>query len=71
MADLMTKEVAERFDVGEAAVRQWCRRGLFPNAYEEPTPRGPVWKIPERDLEGFVRPRKTGRPPRPKELKAA
>lgn len=64
MADLTTKEVAERFDVQDAAVRQWRRRGLFPNAYEEVTPRGTVWRIPEIDLVGFSPPKKTGRPPK-------
>ena len=63
MADLTTKEVAERFSVQDAAVRQWCRRGLLPGAFEEATPRGPVWKIPEADLTGFTPPKKTGRPP--------
>lgn len=60
--DLTTKEVAGRYAVQDAAVRQWCRRGLFPNAYEEETPRGSVWRIPEADLVGFVKPKKTGRP---------
>jgi hypothetical protein len=62
MADLTTKQAAERFGVEPPAVRQWCRRGLLPNAYEAETPRGSVWMIPETDLEGFKPPRKTGRP---------
>jgi len=63
VADLTTKEVAGRYGVGDAAVRQWCRRRLLPNAYEQPTPRGVVWRIPEKDLKGFEPPKKTGRPP--------
>jgi hypothetical protein len=62
MADLTTKQVAERFEVQPPAVRQWCRRGLFPNAYEQDAPRGAVWMIPEKDLKGFEPPKKTGRP---------
>jgi hypothetical protein len=42
-------------------VRLWCRRRLFKNARELPTPRGPVWVIPITDLEGFKAP-KLGRP---------
>lgn len=62
MADLTTKEVAVRYGVLDATVRLWRRRGLFPNAYEEQTPRGPVWKIPDGDLEGFQPPKRPGRP---------
>jgi hypothetical protein len=63
MADLMTDEVAERYNVLAATVRYWCRRGLFEHAYEEETPRGRVWRIPEADLVDFSPPKKTGRPP--------
>jgi len=68
--ELSTSEVAERFSVTAAAVRLWCQRRLFPNARSVETPRGPVWMIPEGDLEGFVPPKPTGRPPKPKEEKA-
>ncbi len=67
MADLTTKEVAERYHVQDAAVRQWCRRGLFQNAYQEQTPFGALWRIPERDLKKFAPTKKTGRPPKPRE----
>ena len=66
-ADLNTSEVAARFGVSPITARLWCRRGLFPNAYEQPTPRGPVWMVPERDLKGFEPPKRTGRPPKPKD----
>lgn len=59
--DLYTSEVAARLRVAARSVRLWCARGLFPNAYEEETPRGSVWRIPEKDLEAF-RPPKMGRP---------
>ncbi len=71
MADLTTKEVAERYDVQDAAVRQWCRLELFPNAYEEQTPRGSIWRIPEGDLVNFQKPKKTGRPRNPRKEEAA
>lgn len=69
--DLTTKDVAARLDVSPITARLWCRRGLFPNAYEQDTPRGSVWMIPARDLEGFEPPKKTGRPPKPKEEQEA
>ena len=69
--ELTTKEVAMRFDVSPITARLWCRRGLFPNAYEMETPRGAVWMIPEIDIESFEPPKKTGRPPKSKEEKAA
>ena len=59
--ELCTSEVAARFSVAIRSVRKWCARGLFPNAYEQQTVRGPVWMIPEKDLENFVPP-KMGRP---------
>lgn len=63
-SDLSTSDVAARFGVSPITARLWCRRGLFPNAYEHPTPRGPVWMIPPSDLKGFDPPKKTGRPPK-------
>lgn len=60
--DLSTSDVAVRYGVDARLVRKWCARGLFPNAYEQQTERGPVWKIPEADLEGFTPLRKVGRP---------
>jgi hypothetical protein len=68
--DLTTKDVAARLDVSPITARLWCRRGLFPNAYEQDTPRGSVWMIPESDLKGFEPPKKTGRPPKPKDEEA-
>lgn len=61
MADLTTKQLAIRFDVHITTIRLWIKNGLFPGAREEQTPRGPVWLIPETDLEGFTPP-PMGRP---------
>jgi hypothetical protein len=54
-------------NVSVHAVRFWIKRGLLPNAYAVEESRGSVWMIPERDLSGFVPPKKTGRPPKPKD----
>ena len=64
--DLTTAQVAERMGVSVHAVRFWIKRGLLPHAYARAESRGPVWMIPESDLEGFEPPKKTGRPPKPK-----
>ncbi len=56
VAKLSTAQVAERFGVSQAAVKKWCRKGLFAKAEFVDTPRGPVWEIPESDLEHFQRP---------------
>jgi predicted ArsR family transcriptional regulator len=61
VAKLSTAQVAERFGVSQAAVKKWCRKGLFAKAELVDTPRGPVWEIPESDLEHFQRPT-MGRP---------
>ena len=60
---LKVPDVAERLDVLTSTVRIWCRSGRFPNAVQEETLRGPVWLIPESDLDGFER-RGRGRPPK-------
>jgi hypothetical protein len=69
--ELTTKEVALRFNVSPITARLWCRRGLFPKAYELDTPRGKVWMIPEKDIESFEPPKKTGRPPKAKKNSAS
>jgi hypothetical protein len=64
VAKLSTAQVAVRFGVSQAAVKKWCRKGLFAKAELVETPRGPVWEIPSTDLEGFQRPT-MGRPMNP------
>jgi excisionase family DNA binding protein len=58
---LTIKAAAERLGVAIPTVRVWCRQGRFPHAIREETPRGPVWRIPERDVASFERP-PMGRP---------
>jgi hypothetical protein len=59
---LTTTQAAALLKVAQPTVKLWCRQGKFPNAQLEETPRGPVWQIPESDLENFETP-KIGRPP--------
>jgi excisionase family DNA binding protein len=71
MKKLTTSEVAARLGVGKSTVNLWCNQGKFPNAESVEESRGPVWLIPESDLNGFVKP-KAGRPPKdPAETTAA
>jgi hypothetical protein len=65
---LSTTEVAEKLHVTRAAVTLWCRQKLFPGAFVEETPRGPIWHIPKRDMATFKaptpgRPRGAKKPP--------
>lgn len=60
-AKLSTAKAAERLGFSQAAVKKWCQKGLFPKAELVDTPRGPVWEIPESDLQTFRRPA-MGRP---------
>ena len=62
---LKVPDVADRLGVLLSTVRIWCRNGRFPNAVQEETLRGPVWLIPESDLNGFQK-RSRGRPPKAK-----
>ncbi len=55
-------EVAAMMGVSSRAVRQWCARGLFPHAERIGESRRTTWVIPVADLDGFQRPKKTGRP---------
>lgn len=66
---LTVKEAAEILGAGESSGRAWCVQGKFPNATATETPRGPIWYIPESDLDGFEK-RERGRPPKPAEQSA-
>ena len=67
--DLTLKQVAERFGVSVSAAKLWQRQGYFPNARLEETPIGPVWLVPQSDLNAFKRPA-MGRPPQKKPAKS-
>lgn len=59
---LSLKDVADQLGENVETVRGWRRRGLFPNAVRIDTLLGPIWQIPLRDVESFVKPPR-GRPP--------
>jgi len=61
---LTTNEVMERLEAPYQTVVAWIKRGLFPGAKQEETPRGPVWVVPLSAVENFKRP-SMGRPPKP------
>ena len=63
--ELTTREAAARLNVADVTVRLWCRQGRFPHARAVDTPRGAIWYIPEKDLNGF-QPPQPGRPPKAK-----
>ena len=62
---LTTNEIMQRLEAPYQTVVSWIKKGLFPNAKREETPRGPVWYVPAGDVEAFERP-PMGRPPKPK-----
>ena len=62
--DLTVREVAEQLGAAIPTVTLWCRSGRLPNARQVNTPRGPVWYIPESDIES-IEVRGRGRPPKP------
>jgi predicted site-specific integrase-resolvase len=68
MKTMTTAQAAKRLGVAQVTVNVWILKGYFPNAIREETARGPVWAIPEADVDSFIKP-KRGR--LPKERKAA
>ena len=64
MPDLSTAQAAELLGVDQSTVKLWCRSGRLPGARRELQDRGPVWKIPERNVRTFELP-KRGRPRKP------
>lgn len=45
MADMGTKEAAERWGVSQALVQKWCREGKIPTATQDK--KGSPWHIPK------------------------
>lgn len=50
-------------NVPYSTLARWLNKGLLSGAKQEPTPRGPVWKIPADAVEKFEPP-KRGRTPK-------
>jgi predicted site-specific integrase-resolvase len=63
MNDLLASKAAKKLGVKTVTVRAWCNQGKFPNAYREESEvcYFPIWRIPESDVENFVKPTR-GRP---------
>ena len=64
--NLTAKEFAEAHEVGHSTVRLWCRTGRIKGAFQEETPFGVVWYIPESTSKNFQKPQR-GRPSKAKE----
>lgn len=62
---LTVREVSERTGAAIPTVNLWCRSGRLEGAYQESSPYGDYWLIPESVLEGVVV-RGRGRPPKQK-----
>ena len=45
MADMGTKEAAERWGYTQATIRSWCAKGLIPNVSQDKV--GSPWHIPK------------------------
>ena len=45
MAEMGTKEAAERWGVSQRIVQKWCRDGKIPNATQDA--KGSPWQIPK------------------------
>ena len=62
MALLTTAQAADRLNISESLVRRYCRDGRL-----KAQRIGRDWLIEESDLDQFQqKPRKAGRPPKPK-----
>ena len=68
---LTIKEFSELHGIARSTVSLWCRNGTLEGAFQEVTPFGDIWYIPQITSDKFRRPLR-GRPSkRIKEFKAA
>lgn len=67
---LTVREVHEKTGAAIPTVNLWCRSGRLEGAYQESTPYGDYWLIPEESIKGIVV-RGRGRPPKAKSNGAA
>jgi hypothetical protein len=67
---LTVRQVAERTGAAIPTVNLWCRSRRLEGAYQETSPYGDYWLIPEESIKGIVV-RGRGRPPKPKANGAA
>ncbi len=59
---LTVREVSEKTGAAIPTVNLWCRSGRLAGAYQESTPYGDYWLIPESAIVG-IEVRGRGRPP--------
>ncbi len=59
---LTVREVSEKTGAAIPTVNLWCRSGRLAGAYQESTPYGDYWLIPESSIVG-IEVRGRGRPP--------
>jgi hypothetical protein len=64
---LTIKEFSDKHRIARSTVSLWCRNGTLKGAYQEQTPFGEVWYIPESTSNEFEKP-KRGRPLKVKNL---
>jgi hypothetical protein len=62
---LTVREVAAKTGAAIPTVNLWCRSGRLIGAYQESSPYGDYWLIPESSLAG-IEVRGRGRPPKVK-----
>ena len=53
MADMGTKEAAEKWGVSQAQVQKWCRDGKISNATQDK--KGSPWHIPKDAIPPTIR----------------
>jgi hypothetical protein len=63
---LTTGDLVKQLGVPYQTVVSWLKRGLFPSAVQEESPRGSYWLIPANAVTNFERPA-MGRPRKPLE----
>lgn len=65
---ITVRQFSERTGIGRSTVNLMCKEGKLPGAYQEHSPVGKYWLIPESLVE-VVKPKSRGRPS--KDLAAA
>lgn len=65
------REFAELHGLPRSTVSLWCRNGFLAGAYQEATPFGDIWYIPEATAAQFDSKPLRGRPPNSKTAKSS
>jgi len=59
VSDLTIQQAARRLQVTPRAVRNWIKKGHFPNAYKQSPARNSPYRIPETDVAAFDKARRS------------